>query len=90
LFSAEFLMPKHITEPETWSVWSGDIEWEGEEGEGVKADFRPFALFNGKRWGIIHPRTNGHSLLLNPGLLPTSALVQWTRSRRSFYQVTKK
>ena len=49
-------MPKHITEPETWSVWSGDIECEGLEGEGGKADLRPFALFNGK-WGINHPRT---------------------------------
>ena len=50
-------MPKHFTDLETWCVLSGDIEWEGEEGEGGKADFRPFALFNGKRWGIIHPRT---------------------------------
>ena len=50
-------MPKHITDPETWSVWSGDIEWDGKKGEGGKADFRPFVLFNGKRWGIINPMT---------------------------------
>jgi hypothetical protein len=47
-------MPKHITDAETWSVWSGDIEWKG---KGGKADFRPIALLNGKRWGIIHPVT---------------------------------
>ena len=75
-------MPKYITDPETWSVWSGDIEWEGEEGERGEAEFRPFALFNGKDGESFTRGQNGHSLLLSPGLLPTSALVQWTRSRR--------
>ena len=71
LFSVEFVMPKHITEPETWSVWSGDIEWEG---EGGKADFRPFAVFNGKKWGVIHPRTKRPQPPTNIGACPVDQI----------------
>lgn len=40
-------------EEDVWSIYSGDITWE----RGGKAVHRPFAVWRGKRWGLVNPRT---------------------------------
>jgi hypothetical protein len=61
---------------DVWSIYSGDITWE----RGGKAVHRPFAVWRGKRWGLVNPRTRREQLPTAPqpenniGACPTNQI----------------